>query len=132
MLWQLYGRGGWHRLHRNRGARGCHRRRDVRGGAPASRETDLLRPENTVDKVHAVCLSGGSAFGLEAASGVARELESRGIGLPVGPTQVPIVCSSCIFDLAFGDPTVRPDIEAGIAAVREALDHTPTKLEQAT
>jgi L-aminopeptidase/D-esterase-like protein len=92
---------------------------DVRGGAPASRETDLLRPENTVDKVHAVCLSGGSAFGLEAASGVARELESRGIGLPVGPTQVPIVCSSCIFDLAFGDPTVRPDIEAGIAAVRE-------------
>ena len=94
---------------------------DVRGGAPASRETDLLRPENTVDKVHAVCLSGGSAFGLEAASGVARELESRGIGLPVGPTQVPIVCSSCIFDLAFGDPTVRPDIEAGIAAVREAL-----------
>ena len=56
---------------------------DVRGGAPASRETDLLRPENTVDKVHAVCLSGGSAFGLEAASGVARELESRGIGLPV-------------------------------------------------
>ena len=53
---------------------------DVRGGAPASRETDLLRPENTVDKVHAVCLSGGSAFGLEAASGVARELESRGIG----------------------------------------------------
>ena len=93
---------------------------DVRGGAPASRETDLLRPENTVDKVHAVCLSGGSAFGLEAASGVARELESRGIGLPVGPTQVPIVCSSCIFDLAFGNPTVRPDIEAGIAAVREA------------
>ena len=103
---------------------------DVRGGAPASRETDLLRPENTVDKVHAVCLSGGSAFGLEAASGVARELESRGIGLPVGPTQVPIVCSSCIFDLAFGDPTVRPDIEAGIAAVREALDHTPATLEQ--
>ena len=98
---------------------------DVRGGAPASRETDLLRPENTVDKVHAVCLSGGSAFGLEAASGVARELESRGIGLPVGPTQVPIVCSSCIFDLAFGNPTVRPDIEAGIAAVREALDNTP-------
>ena len=103
---------------------------DVRGGAPASRETDLLRPENTVDKVHAVCLSGGSAFGLEAASGVARELESRGIGLPVGPTQVPIVCSSCIFDLAYGDPTVRPDIEAGISAVREALDNTPTTLEQ--
>ena len=81
---------------------------DVRGGAPASRETDLLRPENTVDVVHAVCLSGGSAFGLEAASGVARELEARGIGLDVGPTRVPIVCSSCIFDLAFGDASVRP------------------------
>ena len=101
---------------------------DVRGGAPASRETDLLRPENTVDKVHAVCLSGGSAFGLEAASGVARELERRGIGLPVGPTQVPIVCSSCIFDLAFGDPTVRPDIEAGVAAVRDALDGGPAPI----
>ena len=95
---------------------------DVRGGAPASRETDLLRPENTVDRVHAVCLSGGSAFGLEAASGVARELEKRGIGLPVGPTQVPIVCSSCIFDLAFGDAGVRPDIEAGRAATCDALD----------
>ena len=95
---------------------------DVRGGAPASRETDLLRPENTVDVVHAVCLSGGSAFGLEAASGVARELEGRGIGLPVGPTQVPIVCSSCIFDLAFADATVRPGIAEGIAAVKDALD----------
>ncbi len=99
---------------------------DVRGGAPASRETDLLRPENTVDTVHAVCLSGGSAFGLEAASGVARELEARGIGLDVGPTKVPIVCSSCLFDLAFGDATVRPNIDAGIAATKAALDeHTP-------
>mgnify|MGYP002518989650 CR=1 FL=1 len=100
---------------------------DVRGGAPASRETDLLRPENTVDIVNAVCLSGGSAFGLEAASGVARELERRGIGLSVGPTQVPIVCSSCIFDLAFGDFSVRPGLEDGIAAVRDALDgaHAP-------
>ena len=95
---------------------------DVRGGAPASRETDLLCPENTVDMVHAVMLSGGSAFGLEAASGAAHELESRGIGLPVGPTQVPIVCSSCIFDLAFGRADVRPDLEAGAAAVRAALD----------
>ncbi len=99
---------------------------DVRGGAPASRETDLLRPENTVDTVHAVCLSGGSAFGLEAASGVARELEARGIGLDVGPTKVPIVCSSCLFDLAFGDATVRPNIDAGIVATKAALDeHTP-------
>ena len=95
---------------------------DVRGGAPASRETDLLRPENTVEKVNAVCLSGGSAFGLEAASGVARELERRGIGLDVGPTKVPIVCSSCIFDLAFGDAFRRPGTEQGAAAVRAALD----------
>ncbi len=95
---------------------------DVRGGAPASRETDLLRPENTVEAVHAVCLSGGSAFGLEAASGVARELEARSIGLPVGPTQVPIVCSSCIFDLALGDYSVRPGVAEGIEATRTALD----------
>ncbi|MBM6688570.1 P1 family peptidase [Collinsella tanakaei] len=105
---------------------------DVRGGAPASRETDLLRPENTVEQVHAVCLSGGSAFGLEAASGVARELESRGIGLDVGPTRVPIVCSSCLFDLAFGDAFVRPDVEAGAAATRLALDGNATGLAEGT
>lgn len=105
---------------------------DVRGGAPASRETDLLRPENTVQQVHAVCLSGGSAFGLEAASGVARELEARGIGLDVGPTRVPIVCSSCIFDLAFGDATVRPGVNEGIAAVRAALDQNPAPVAEGT
>lgn len=98
---------------------------DVRGGAPASRETDLLRPENTVQEVHAVCLSGGSAFGLEAASGVARELEARGIGFDVGVARVPIVCSSCIFDLAFGDASVRPDVTAGIAATRDAFHAHP-------
>ena len=98
---------------------------DVRGGAPASRETDLLRPENTVEVVHAVCLSGGSAFGLEAASGVARELEARGIGLDTGAALVPIVCSSCIFDLAFADAHRRPDVAAGIAAARAALDDDP-------
>ena len=103
---------------------------DVRGGAPASRETDLLKPENTVESVHAVVLSGGSAFGLEAASGVARELESRGIGLPVGPTVVPIVCSSCLFDLAFGDATVRPDIDAGVLATKRALDEPHTHLQE--
>ena len=94
---------------------------DIRGGAPASRETDLLKPENTVHEVHAVCLSGGSAFGLEAASGVARELEKHGIGLDVGVGIVPIVCSSCLFDLGFGDPHVRPGLEEGRSATREAL-----------
>ena len=94
---------------------------DVRGAAPASRETDLLRPENTVDKVHAVMLSGGSAYGLEAASGAATELERRGIGLDVGVGRVPIVCSSCLFDLAFGNPQARPTSFDGAMAVREAL-----------
>lgn len=95
---------------------------DVRGGAPASRETDLLRPENTVDAAHAVVLAGGSAYGLEAASGAMRELEARGIGLDVGVGRVPIVCSSCLFDLAFGSAAVRPDASAGAQAVRAALD----------
>ena len=105
---------------------------DVRGGAPASRETDLLRPENTVDAVHAVCLSGGSAFGLEAASGVARELEARGIGLDVGPTRVPIVCGSCIFDLAFGSAAVRPGVAEGIEATRTALDDPGAPVAEGT
>lgn len=99
---------------------------DVRGGAPASRETDLLRPENTVDAVHAVMLAGGSAYGLEAASGAIRELETRGIGLDVGVGRVPIVCSSCLFDLAFGSAQTRPDANAGVHAVREALDGDPS------
>ena len=106
---------------------------DVRGAAPASRETDLLRPENTVDRVHAVVLSGGSAFGLEAASGAMRELEERGIGLDVGVGKVPIVCSSCLFDLAFGRADVRPSSMSGILAVRDALDRVErneTSLEE--
>ena len=100
---------------------------DVRGAAPASRETDLLRPENTVERVHAVLLSGGSAYGLEAASGAAGELEKHGIGLDVGVGRVPIVCSSCLFDLAFGNPQARPTGFDGAMAVREALI-TPSSL----
>lgn len=100
---------------------------DVRGAAPASRETDLLRPENTVDRVHAVILTGGSAFGLEAASGAAAELEKHGIGLDVGVGRVPIVCSSCLFDLAFGNSQARPTSFDGAMAVREALI-TPSSL----
>ena len=103
---------------------------DVRGAAPASRETDLLRPENTVERVHAVVLSGGSAYGLEAAGGAARELESRGIGLDVGVGLVPIVCSSCLFDLAFGRADVRPSSVAGILAIRDALDVERDALEE--
>ena len=95
---------------------------DVRGGAPASRETDLLRPEQTVDVVHAVALSGGSAFGLEAASGVMRELAKREIGLDVGVAKVPIVCSSCIFDLAYKAANAFPTVEDGIQATINAFE----------
>ncbi|MBQ6395569.1 MAG: P1 family peptidase, partial [Atopobiaceae bacterium] len=77
---------------------------DVRGGAPATRETDLLRPEETVQVLHAVVLSGGSAYGLSAACGVAEELERRGMGIDVGVGVVPIVSGACLFDLACGDP----------------------------
>jgi L-aminopeptidase/D-esterase-like protein len=95
---------------------------DVRGGAPASRETDLLRPEETVDVLHAVVLSGGSAFGLAASCGVTEELERRGIGLDVGVGKVPIVSSACLFDLACGDPSARPTAEDGARATALALE----------
>jgi len=93
---------------------------DVRGAAPGTRETDLLDPANTVEQVHAVLLSGGSAFGLAAATGVMRWLEERGFGLPVGPIRVPIVPAAVLFDLAVGDATIRPDERAGYAACEAA------------
>jgi L-aminopeptidase/D-esterase-like protein len=93
---------------------------DVRGGAPGTRETDLLDPVNTVQQVHAVVLSGGSAFGLEAATGVVRYLEEKGIGFPVGVGKVPIVPAAILFDLAVGDWTIRPDAKAGYEAARAA------------
>ena len=89
---------------------------DVRGGGPASRETQLLNPTASNDGVHAVLLSGGSAYGLDAAGGVMKYLEERGIGFPVGDVVVPIVVGSCIFDLGCGSPRVRPDAEMGYAA----------------
>ncbi len=88
----------------------------VRGGAPGTRETDLLRPENTVQQVHAVLLTGGSAFGLDAASGVMRWLEEHGHGLPVGPARVPIVPAAVLFDLWQGDWRIRPTADTGYAA----------------
>lgn len=94
---------------------------DVRGGAPATRETDLLRPEETVQVVHAVVLSGGSAFGLAASCGVAEELERQGIGVDVGVTRVPIVSGACLFDLMCGSTDVRPTMEDGAAAAAAAL-----------
>lgn len=98
---------------------------DVRGGSPATRETDLLRPEETVQVLNAVVLSGGSSYGLAAACGVTEELERQGIGLDVGVGVVPIVSSACLFDLPVGDPRVRPGIEEGAEATRAALAGEP-------
>lgn len=96
---------------------------DVRGGAPGTRETDLLRPGSLVEEVHAVLLTGGSAYGLDAAGGVMRWLEARGHGLPVGPsTRVPIVPAAVLFDLWVGDPSIRPNADAGFAACEAAVD----------
>jgi len=96
---------------------------DVRGAAPGTRETELLSPVNAVDRVHAVLLSGGSAFGLDAAGGVMRWLDERGIGLAVGTkgadgraVTVPIVPAAILFDLWIGDAAIRPDAAAGYAA----------------
>lgn len=93
---------------------------DVRGAAPGTRETDLLRPENTVEAVHALLLSGGSAYGLDAAGGVMRWLEERGRGVAVGPAVVPIVPAAVLFDLWLR-PAARPDAAAGYAACEAAV-----------
>jgi L-aminopeptidase/D-esterase-like protein len=100
---------------------------DVRGAAPGTRETDLLSPTNTVDRVHAVLLSGGSAFGLDAAGGVMRWLEERGFGLEVGPVRVPIVPAAVLFDLMVGDARIRPDADAGYAACEAARAQAPAE-----
>ncbi|MDI6894650.1 MAG: P1 family peptidase [Bacillota bacterium] len=93
---------------------------DVRGSAPGTRETDLLSPINLVDRVHAVLLGGGSAFGLDAAAGVMRWLEERGYGFDAGVARVPIVPGAVLFDLTIGDPRVRPDAEMGYRACENA------------
>jgi L-aminopeptidase/D-esterase-like protein len=89
---------------------------DVRGGAPGTRETDLLDPGNLVDKIHAVVLSGGSSYGLDAASGVMQYLEERKIGYAFANALVPIVCSAILFDLNCGNPQIRPDKKMGYEA----------------
>jgi L-aminopeptidase/D-esterase-like protein len=97
---------------------------DVRGGAPGTRETDLLDPRCLVEVVHAVLLTGGSAFGLNAAAGVVRTLEERGVGFDAGVARVPIVPAAVLFDLGFGRADVRPDAEAGARAT-QAATHGP-------
>jgi L-aminopeptidase/D-esterase-like protein len=100
---------------------------DVRGSAPGTRETDLLQPSNLVEKVHAVMLSGGSAFGLDAATGVMRYLEERRIGYDVGVTHVPIVPAAIIFDMGVGDGRIRPDAQAGYRACEAASANRPAE-----
>ena len=95
---------------------------EVRGGAPGTRETDLLRPGTLVQEVDAVVLSGGSAFGLAAADGVVGFLEEEGRGFEIGGLRVPIVPAGVVFDLGLGDPRVRPGPGEGLAACREATD----------
>lgn len=93
---------------------------DVRGGAPGGRELELLRPENTVDRVDAIFLSGGSAFGLDVGTGISRWLEERRRGFDAGVARVPIVCGAILFDLRMGDPSIRPDARAGYEAAMAA------------
>lgn len=93
---------------------------DVRGGGPASRETELLKPVNMVQQIHCVMLSGGSAYGLEAGDGAMQFLEEQGIGFDVGVGVVPIVCGASLFDLVVGDPKCRPDKAMGYEACKNA------------
>jgi len=93
---------------------------DVRGGGPASRESELLKPLAAAQSIHAVLLGGGSAFGLDAAGGVMQFLEEKGIGFDVGVTKVPLVCQSDIFDLTVADAHVRPNKEMGYEACKGA------------
>lgn len=100
---------------------------DVRGAAPGTRETDLLAPGNLVEQVHAIMLAGGSAWGLEAATGAVRWLEEHGVGLDVGVGRLPLVPAAVLFDLHVGDMKVRPDAAAGYAACAAATHKPPAE-----
>ena len=95
---------------------------DVRGAAPGTRETDLLDPVNSVPVVHAIVLAGGSAFGLDAATGVMKYLEEKGVGFDVRVAKVPIVPAAILFDLGVGDPKIRPNADCGFRAAAAATD----------
>jgi len=94
---------------------------DQRGGAPGTRETDLLRPMHMVDKVHGILLTGGSAYGLDAATGVMKYLEEHGVGFNSGVVRVPIVPAAVLFDLGIGNPSIRPDAVMGYQACQNAV-----------
>ncbi len=97
---------------------------DVRGGSPATRETDLLKSENTIERIHAVFLSGGSAYGINCATGIMEYLEKKGKGFDVGVGVVPIVCGACIYDLGIGDPSIRPDSKMALSACINSENET--------
>jgi L-aminopeptidase/D-esterase-like protein len=100
---------------------------DVRGTAPGTRETDLLAPTNLVDRVHGILLSGGSAWGLDAATGVVQWLEEQGVGYPVGSARLPLVPGAVLFDLMVGDASIRPDAAAGYRACESASTKAPAE-----
>lgn len=100
---------------------------DVRGGGPASRETELLKSVNMVEQIHAVMLSGGSAYGLDAGSGAMQYLEEKGKGFDVGVAVVPIVCGASLFDLVVGDPGCRPDKAMGYQSCLNASSDKPAE-----
>lgn len=100
---------------------------DVRGGGPASRESQILNPLMTAEGINAIVLSGGSAFGLDAAGGVQKYLEQRGEGFAVGPIRVPLVCQSCVFDLGVGRSDIRPDAQMAYIACENASYAPPAE-----
>ncbi|HWI84126.1 P1 family peptidase [Ramlibacter sp.] len=100
---------------------------DVRGAAPGTRETDLLEPTHLVERVHAVLLAGGSAWGLDAATGVVRWLEEQGAGFDVGVGRLPLVPAAVLFDLMVGDAKIRPDAAAGYRACELASTQPPAE-----
>ncbi len=100
---------------------------DIRGGGPASREVHLLDSAMAAEGIHGILLSGGSAFGLDAAGGVMQYLEERNIGFDVGITKVPLVCQSCLFDLMVGDMKIRPDQQMGYEACQNASYDEPAQ-----
>lgn len=100
---------------------------DVRGGGPASRESQILNPVAAAEGINGVLLSGGSAFGLDAAGGVQRYLEERNIGFDVGVTKVPLVCQSCLFDLTVGSKDVRPTAQMAYEACNNASYDAPAQ-----
>ncbi len=100
---------------------------DVRGAAPGTRETDLLEPTHLIERVHGILLAGGSAWGLDAATGMVQWLEEQGVGFPVGPARLPLVPGAVLFDLLLGDASIRPDAQAGYRACELATAKAPAE-----